>query len=93
MSDKINFVGHVYAYNGSAWVREDGGILGAAYVEHEAVAPAVGRYAVEVARAGDDTKRREQSLFNARRSLGAVAYNVVLTLATDLRSSGAVLAA
>lgn len=90
--DTFSFNGKTYTNTGSAWVREDGKILGEAYCGVPALAPAVGRYAVELARAGDDAARRSAVLARLRSSLGNGVLNAVLTLAGDLRSFGAVLA-
>lgn len=90
----ILFNGKTYTKQGSAWVREDGAVLGQAYCDYKQMelAPAIGRYAVDLARAGDDEARRGATLAQVRRSYGNGILNSVLTLAGDLRSSGAVLA-
>ncbi|MBR5950701.1 MAG: hypothetical protein IKZ87_04630 [Actinomycetaceae bacterium] len=87
---EIIFCGKKYTRSGNAWVREDGVFLGQAYCSTPALAPAVGRYAVELARAGNDKVRVSQTLQQVSRSLGNGIMYVVQTLAKDLRSSGAV---
>ena len=93
--DELTFGGKKYTRNGGAWVREDGAVLGQAYCDYAqmALAPAVGRYAVDLVRAGDDQARRSQTLSRVSRSFGSAVLGAVMTLAGDLRSSGAVLAA
>ena len=93
--NEISFNGKKYTRNGSAWVREDGAVLGQAYCDYAQMelAPAVGRYAVDLACAGDNPALKSKTLAQVSRSFGNSVLNAVLTLAGDLRSSGAVMAA